>query len=60
MGKFKRGESRNQMVFFPESINDYIPENHLARLVLSIVLKLNMDSINSKFSNIGQNAFPPS
>lgn len=59
MVKFKRGESRNQMVFFPESINDYIPENHLARLVLSIVLKLNMDSINSKFSNIGQNAFPP-
>ena len=57
--KFKSGESRNQMVFFPESINDYIPENHLARLVLSIVLKLNMDDIISKFSTVGQKAFPP-
>ena len=59
MIKFKSGESRNQMVFFPESINNYIPENHLARLVLSIVLRLNIDSITSKFSNLGQNAFSP-
>ena len=59
MLNFKSGESRNQMVFFPESINDYIPENHLAKLVLSIVLKLNIDKISSKFSTIGQKAFSP-
>jgi len=28
MPKFKTGESRNQMVLFPETINEYIPEGH--------------------------------
>jgi len=37
MPRFKAGESKNQMVLFPETINDYIPEGHLAKLVLSIV-----------------------
>ncbi len=59
MLKFKTGESRNQMVLFPETINDYVPEAHLARLVLSIVLSLNLDPIILKFSNIGQKAYSP-
>ena len=48
MLSFKTGESRNQMIFFPESINDYIPEDHLAKLVLSIVSGLNIDTIICK------------
>ncbi len=59
MPKFKSGESRNQMLLFPETISDYIPEDHLARLVLSIVSTLNIDTIISKFSNIGQKAYSP-
>lgn len=59
MPKFKNGESRNQIILFPEAINDYIPESHSARLVLSIVSNLNLDPIISKFSNIGQKAYPP-
>lgn len=59
MPRFKAGESRNQMVLFPETINDYIPEGHLAKLVLSIVSTLNIDTIISKFSDIGQRAFSP-
>jgi transposase len=59
MPRFKAGESRNQMVFFPETINDYIPEGHLAKLVLSIVSSLNIDTIISKFSDVGQRAFSP-
>ena len=59
MPRFKAGESRNQMVLFPETINDYIPEGHLAKLVLSIVSTLNIDTIISKFSNLGQRAFSP-
>jgi len=59
MPRFKAGESRNQMVLFPETINDYIPEDHLAKLVLSIVSTLNIDTIISKFSDIGQRAFSP-
>ncbi len=59
MPRFKIGESRNQMVLFPETINDYIPEGHLARLVLSIVSNLNIDTIISKFNDVGQRAFSP-
>ena len=59
MLNFKTGESRDQMMFFPESIKDYIPEDHLAKLVLSIVSGLNIDTIISKYSNIGQRAFSP-
>ena len=59
MPRFKSGESRDQMLLFPETISDYIPEAHLARLVLSIVSTLNIDIIISKFSNIGQRAYSP-
>ena len=47
------------MMFFPESINDYIPEGHFAKTVLLIVSGLNIDTIISKYSNIGQRAFSP-
>ena len=59
MPRFKAGESKNQMVLFPETINDYIPDGHLAKLVLTIVSSLNIDKIISKFSNIGQGAYSP-
>lgn len=59
MLNFKTGESRDQMTLFPESINDYIPEGHLAKLVFSIVSGLNIDTIISKYSNVGQRAFSP-
>lgn len=59
MPKFKVGESRNQMVFFPETINDYILEGYLAKFVFSIVSTLYIDTIISKFSNVGQIAFSP-
>ena len=56
---FKAGKSRNQMVLFPETIDDYISDDHLAKLVLSIVSTLNTDKIVSKFSNMGQRAYSP-
>ncbi|MBU1052299.1 MAG: hypothetical protein KKC46_00535 [Proteobacteria bacterium] len=52
MPKFKVGESITQMVLFPETINDYLPEGHLAKLVLSIVSSLNIDAIIFKFSEL--------
>ena len=59
MPRFKAGESRNQMILFPETINDYIPDGHLAKLVLTIVSSMNIDKIISKFSDIGQRAYSP-
>ncbi len=59
MPRFKAGESRNQMVLFPETINEYIPDGHLAKLVRTLVVSLNMNTIISKFSNVGQRAYSP-
>jgi DNA-binding MarR family transcriptional regulator len=44
MTQFKAGESRDQMVFFPEAINDYISEGHLSKFVFSIVSNPNRDT----------------
>ena len=53
MPRFKSGESRDQMLLFPETISDYIPEAHLARLVISIVSTLNIDAtVKSRNSKI--------
>ena len=59
MPKFKSGESKNQMVLFPETINDYISDDHLAKLVLSIVSSLNLNDIAAKFSDRGQRPYSP-
>ncbi len=54
MPKFKSGESRNQIALFPPTIDEYIPEDHLSRLVLSIVSSLNLKKFTDKFSGRGQ------
>jgi transposase len=59
MPMFKDSESRNQMLLFPETINEYIPDGHLAKLVLSIISSLNLYPIICKFSSIGQKAYSP-
>ena len=59
MPKFKAGEARNQILLFPDTINDYIPENHLSKLVWGIVSTLTLDRIVSKYSNVGQYAYSP-
>lgn len=57
--KFKSGEPRDQATFFPSSIEEYLPDNHLAKLLWTIVNYLDLDKIMVKYSEIGQNAFDP-
>lgn len=57
--KFKIGENREQAVFFPMTIEEYLPDDHLAKLLWTIVNMLNLDSIIAKYSEIGQNPFDP-
>lgn len=59
MIRFKKGESRKQGVLFPKRIEDYLPDGHLAKLVVMIVESLNLGKIISKYSNMGQHAFDP-
>ena len=54
MPKFKPYR-KNQFMLFPKSINDYVPENHLSRMIDSIVEQLNTKDIEDKYSSLGQN-----
>lgn len=59
MKRFKTGESRNQMVLFPQSLDDYLPDNHLSKLILSIISNMDLNLLNSRYSKIGQRAYSP-
>jgi transposase len=58
MAKFKP-YVKDQLLMFPQSINDYVPEIHLARLVDKAVEKLDINDIENKYSELGQNTYHP-
>ena len=57
--KFKQGINSNQEFIFPKKPSDFLSDNHLAKAVYEIVDLLNVDKIEAKYSEIGQNAFSP-
>jgi transposase len=57
--KFKEGIGRNQEILLPSRIDDYIPKDHLARLVVTICENIDFDSIIKKYSQNGQHAYDP-
>lgn len=59
MSKFKTKSSRDELVLFPESIDYYISETHMARLIDSIVEKLDFRPVELKYSDKGQNGYEP-
>lgn len=58
MPKFKPYE-KDQLMLFPKSINDYVPENHLTRVIDKVVEQLDTAGIENKYSNLGQNTYHP-
>ncbi len=56
---FKQGISPNQEALIPKKASDYLPENHLAKIIYDVVDLLNIFPIVSKYSEIGQNAYHP-
>lgn len=57
--KFKRGMSSNQEFLIPKRPEDYLPEDHFAKLVYGVVDLLDLSVIEQKYSGIGQNAYHP-
>ncbi len=43
----------------PPSVQDWLPENHLARFIGEIVAKLNLSSLRAKYSGRGIEAYQP-
>ncbi len=50
---------RNQEYIFPPSINDWLPENHLARFVVDIVTQLDLRPISESYTGNGSKAYHP-
>ncbi len=58
MPKFKPYR-KNQFMLFPKSIDDYVPKNHLSRMISNIVEQLDTKEIEDKYSSLGQNTYHP-
>lgn len=50
---------RDTLFLFPPSVQDWLPENHLARFVAEIVAKLDLSSLRAKYSGRGIEAYQP-
>ena len=59
MKRFKEGKSRRERLLFPPSIDEYLPDSHLARVILEIVKQLDLREIEGKYSPMGQHAYSP-
>lgn len=57
--KFKQGIDQNQEFLFPKKSSDFLSDDHLAKAVYEIVDLLNVDKIEARYSDIGQNAYSP-
>ena len=51
--------SREQQYLLPPSMNDWLPENHLARFIVEIVEQLDLSKLTGKFSGRGSRAYHP-
>jgi len=51
---------RDTQFLFPPSVQEWLPENHLARFVVEIVDGKNLETLNSSYRGCGSEAFPPS
>jgi len=58
MSKF-RGVNRHQLFLLPPSVEDFVPEGHMARLVDEVVEGLCTHEIEEKYSHLGRKAYEP-
>ena len=53
MSKFKP-YNVNEIYLLPPSVNDFIPKEHLSRVISEIVEQIDTTDIEDKYSNLGQ------
>ncbi|OGO05671.1 MAG: hypothetical protein A2Y60_02170, partial [Chloroflexi bacterium RBG_13_54_9] len=58
MAKFKP-ERKDQQFLLPPALEDFIPQDHLARVISEIVGGLDTRGIEAKYSHLGQNTYHP-
>ena len=60
MGERFKTIDRDTQYLFPPSVQEWLPEEHLARFVVEIVEGLNLERLNASYRGSGSEAFPPS
>ena len=60
MAKFRQGISKDQLIMFPQSLDEYVGEEDVCRYVESLVEEFDLSAIESKYSDIGRRAYSPS
>ena len=50
---------RDTLFLFPPSVQDWLPEDHLARFIAEIVAKLDMSSLRAQYAGRGREAYQP-
>ena len=51
---------RDTPFLFPPSVQEWLPEGHLARFVVEVVRQLDLEALNAKYKPNGEAAYPPS
>ena len=59
MKRFKEGLDRNQELLIPLRIEDYLEDDHLAKLICTICAMLDLSKIEEKYDERGQHAYDP-
>ena len=50
---------RETIYLFPPSVQDWLPERHLARFVVDVVSKLDLHELKMPYTGVGSEAFNP-
>ena len=58
MDKFKP-DTKSQLMLLPPSVEDFVPSGHLARLINEIVDTFDTQSIEERYSSLGQKSYHP-
>lgn len=53
------GANREQISFMPHDLNEWLPEEHLARFVVDIVDKMDLRQVYSRYSGKGSTPYDP-
>ncbi len=57
--KVFKASNRNQPFLLPPSIQDWLPQEHLARFIVETVEQLDLSKIESQYNNGGKEAYDP-
>ena len=59
MKKFREPESRSQQTLLPRSVEEFVPDDDIARYVYSLVDELDLSAIERCYSSEGRRGFSP-